>query len=312
MQARLGGFGVATHIQMVRRAVVLEDELGGDVPGPSAAAIEFKDDSEFRFTAEDAAMVVSAVDTAVQRQKLRRFGTALRMSDLALAASTKFDEGEPAHLAQLSELWTLVFGTSQGPFNVLSAAWELIGFQTERPSTDFRGMGILGLQCIIYFCKHRSAVAAAVLSEGRTYPFAITVLNIAHRVASGCGLRMIKRLLPLADCPSDPPFLSFLSRVRDQGAFGESAGPEEPTPTRDDAFFELTCVAIELFDFLWVTHGAGISNFEKLLNRVIGALEGAVSGPVTTFNAVRANVRSVVASDDTARAHVGAGEDVML
>ena len=34
--------------------------------------------------------------------------------------------------------------------NRISKQWQELGFQGDNPATDFRGMGLLGLQCLVY------------------------------------------------------------------------------------------------------------------------------------------------------------------
>eukprot|EP00923_Selenidium_pygospionis_P043828 GHVN01075664.1.p1 GENE.GHVN01075664.1~~GHVN01075664.1.p1 ORF type:complete len:497 (+),score=70.48 GHVN01075664.1:76-1491(+) len=60
--------------------------------------------------------------------------------------------------------------------------WREIGFHGY-PYRDFRGMGTLGLDCLVYFAKNHPARAKEVLHDahnvGQTVPFAITGLNVA-------------------------------------------------------------------------------------------------------------------------------------
>jgi hypothetical protein len=35
--------------------------------------------------------------------------------------------------------------------------WGIVGFQGKDPSTDFRGMGLLGLEQLLYFSKYDAA-----------------------------------------------------------------------------------------------------------------------------------------------------------
>ena len=44
--------------------------------------------------------------------------------------------------------------------------WQEIGFQGNNPATDFRGMGLLGLQCLLY-PGHLALDMASWLCRGR-------------------------------------------------------------------------------------------------------------------------------------------------
>ena len=47
----------------------------------------------------------------------------------------------------------------------ISKQWSEIGFQGNDPATDFRGMGILGLKCLLYPCN-RSVLAVEAVPLG--------------------------------------------------------------------------------------------------------------------------------------------------
>jgi len=85
------------------------------------------------------------------------------------------------HEAKLLQLWSLMM-----PGRPLTARvckdWGDIGFQGEDPKTDFRGMGILGLDNLLYFASEYSCVARHVLSHSHHpsygYSFAIVGINL--------------------------------------------------------------------------------------------------------------------------------------
>lgn len=63
--------------------------------------------------------------------------------------------------------------------------WSDVGFQQSTdPSTDFRGMGILGLKQLVYFSQNMRESAVNILSHSchpiKGYPFAITGINMSH------------------------------------------------------------------------------------------------------------------------------------
>jgi len=59
-----------------------------------------------------------------------------------------FDDGNLQHEMQLLELWTLL-QPDRPLLTRVTKQWQDIGFQGEDPKTDFRGMGILGLQNLV-------------------------------------------------------------------------------------------------------------------------------------------------------------------
>lgn len=74
--------------------------------------------------------------------------------------------------------------TDANPVKDSDRDWKLLGFQSNDPSTDFRGMGILGLHQLVYFSTKRSSTAFMILSESknrnRYFPFAVTGINITQ------------------------------------------------------------------------------------------------------------------------------------
>ncbi|EGC38308.1 hypothetical protein DICPUDRAFT_86597 [Dictyostelium purpureum] len=67
-----------------------------------------------------------------------------------------------------------------------SSEWGELGFQGKDPATDFRGMGILGLENLVYLSTIHSDKARDALNNSRSkcqYPFAITGINITALVS---------------------------------------------------------------------------------------------------------------------------------
>lgn len=72
--------------------------------------------------------------------------------------------------------------------DILSGRWSQIGFQGEDPGTDFRGMGLLGLEQLEYLSrkpKHLSInLLRRSLDKSYEYPWAITGINITYNLLS--------------------------------------------------------------------------------------------------------------------------------
>lgn len=67
-------------------------------------------------------------------------------------ASRKYDSTNPEHEKMLEELWDVLCPEIRRDARI-TRQWGEIGFQGSDPATDFRGMGILGLQCILHYSK---------------------------------------------------------------------------------------------------------------------------------------------------------------
>jgi len=94
-----------------------------------------------------------------------------------------FDDGNLQHEMQLLELWTLL-QPDRPLLTRVTKQWQDIGFQGEDPKTDFRGMGILGLQNLVYFAREFGTAAKHILSHSHHprfgYSFAIVGINLTH------------------------------------------------------------------------------------------------------------------------------------
>lgn len=94
---------------------------------------------------------------------------------------TVYDAENPEHESLLLKLWNLLM--PHEPLNArVTKQWQEIGFQGDDPKTDFRGMGILGLENLVYFAREYPSAATQVLSHSTHprygYAFAIVGINL--------------------------------------------------------------------------------------------------------------------------------------
>ncbi|CAM9636570.1 unnamed protein product [Pylaiella littoralis] len=128
---------------------------------------------------------------------------------------TKYDAEDPAHVAQLEALWA-----SLKPGSRRTDGWESLGFQNgERPESDFRGMGLLGLHQLVFFAEARNVEAQQILSGSinpkRYYPFAAAGINITaftvsmleQRRLDSCLYDAIVKYMPAGQLPEDEEML---------------------------------------------------------------------------------------------------------
>lgn len=104
-----------------------------------------------------------------------------------LARQTKeaYDEKNPEHEYLLLRLWNLLRpGVSLSARH--SKDWGQLGFQARNPATDFRGMGVLGLQNMVTFAEKYPKAAKAIVSDCMEYknwfPFAITGITLTRDI----------------------------------------------------------------------------------------------------------------------------------
>lgn len=92
-----------------------------------------------------------------------------------------YDCENDTHEDMLLKLWKLLKPDEQLEDRVCKG-WRQLGFQGTDPKTDFRGMGILGLKCMVYFAENHNEKARKVLQHSLHptlgYSYAIVSINI--------------------------------------------------------------------------------------------------------------------------------------
>lgn len=95
--------------------------------------------------------------------------------------TTSYDSDEIEHEVKLLELWLRLMPDDPLEARV-TKQWQEIGFQGDDPKTDFRGMGMLGLENLLYFASEYEGPARHVLSHSyhpiHGYAFAIVGINL--------------------------------------------------------------------------------------------------------------------------------------
>lgn len=107
--------------------------------------------------------------------------------------STQYDCENAEHERKLLGLWKLLMGSEETLEGRVSNQWQTIGFQGDDPKTDFRGMGMLGLENLLFFAEEYNGTAKHVLSHSHHpkhgYFFAIVGINLTsmayHLLKSG-------------------------------------------------------------------------------------------------------------------------------
>lgn len=100
---------------------------------------------------------------------------------LGATARVSYDQENKDHEERLLYLWKLLRPDTRLS-NRITNEWGEIGFQGTNPATDFRGMGMLGLENLIGFTERWPMHAHRILSESvahrNWFSFAITSLNL--------------------------------------------------------------------------------------------------------------------------------------
>jgi len=151
-----------------------------------------------RLLVDDNVNVEDAVETVLQIKSVNpdahpRFSPSLRaclcqicgyrqlIAQIETVRKTPYSSENDEHEKMLMQLWKALRPETSLDSRV-SKQWTEIGFQGDDPATDFRGMGILGLQNLIYFVTEFSDRAKQMLAHSNHpkygYSFAIVGINI--------------------------------------------------------------------------------------------------------------------------------------
>lgn len=187
-----------------------------------------------------------------------RFANAVVIEFEALKV-TEFNRNEQGDIALLESLWeNLKPGDRRRPLtspnstdldDIRSSDWSEIGFQGVDPSTDFRGMGKLGLQQLVHFSTVRNQSARAILLESnhprRFFPFSATGINFTLFV-----IEMLR----------ETRLHGVLLRSLEREAVGQSfASGDGPSASREllqmgcTVVHDMYCDVFEDFNRLWVS-----------------------------------------------------------
>ncbi|KAM3728065.1 ELMO domain-containing protein [Dirofilaria immitis] len=151
----------------------------------------------------------------------------------------KYDPENEIHEKRLLKLWELLMPTEDLKGR-MTDQWQKIGFQGHDPATDFRGMGVLSLEQLIFLAQYDVAHAQSILSLSNHplygFPMAITGINLTA---------LIRRLLH-----SDALKMHFYNTVRG-------------TPTIDN-FHHVFCQVFKLFCAFWTRRKPELIRFNNV------------------------------------------------
>jgi hypothetical protein len=126
--------------------------------------------------------------TDVQKFKMKLKAVLLRIlgykqliREVEWLRQIKYDKENEKHEELLMKLWSLLKPDVDLRDRV-SKQWQELGFQGDDPATDFRGMGVLGLIQLIYFCERHPHLSKRIYSRSFhpriDYPFAVAGINM--------------------------------------------------------------------------------------------------------------------------------------
>lgn len=151
----------------------------------------FKDETETKLVTKACVTVlqVKKVNPKVHLQFVKSFNKCVEqiwgykqlLVEVEELRTTLYNSDSFEHEEKLLELWDRLMPDEKLTARV-TKQWQDIGFQGDDPKTDFRGMGLLGLENLLYFATEYEGPARHVLSHSyhpiHGYAFAIVGINL--------------------------------------------------------------------------------------------------------------------------------------
>ncbi|RUS82242.1 hypothetical protein EGW08_009980, partial [Elysia chlorotica] len=107
---------------------------------------------------------------------------------------TRFSSDNDDHEEKLNTLWRLYNADCLALPCRVGHHWTEIGFQGDDPATDFRGMGLLGLDQLIFFADIYPQQAMHVLSQSRHPQFGFSFAIVGINMTEMCVTLLKKRM----------------------------------------------------------------------------------------------------------------------
>lgn len=173
---------------------------------------------------------------------------ALSLRRVLRAKEVPYDRANPKHEETLLQLWNHIFPSSPLTARV-SEQWKILGFQGTDPASDFRGMGLLGLNNLVYFAEKYTETFRAIVKRNvdrgsRDYPAAVAGINITQTL-----FEMLNVNKPINF--NGPPLPIF--RILFDHPF---------------AFEEMYCTIFQVLDRTWDEMNASYMEFPKVIAAV--------------------------------------------
>eukprot|EP01080_Neovahlkampfia_damariscottae_P005347 gene5347-9156_t len=162
-----------------------------------------------------------------------------------------FDPSNEKHVALLKQLWSNINPHTKLK-DLISEQWSDIGFQGKNPATDFRGMGLLGLDTLVFISKYHLKFVKDSIKQ-REYPFAVTGINILNLI-----IKLIKHEDIFKD---DPPTRELMLNEKLSPKFEENYKKYGKCYLIDELF----CIIFQLFDKVWELNNATYMDFGKII-----------------------------------------------
>jgi len=191
-----------------------------------------------------------------------------------------YDNTNEEHEIYLKQLWSLLYPNQE--YQKKSTLWKDFGFQSDDPTRDFRGMGLLGLLNLIHLVKNHRKWVDETLALNRDYPFAVAGINISN---------LLFEIFQITDDSLQQPwYSSFWSSPLMAMLCSMSREHEH-------SFEELYFLVFRLMDHVWKEMNATYMMFPLVMKRLKALLiEISLQNP-NSYEEVRAKFELIIISN---------------
>jgi hypothetical protein len=219
--------------------------------GYEEMVLETRNRKEIRFGARERSEMIEVIGGNISRWNKNKVQLITTLKKFWKLKLEKYDKENIDHEFMLMDLWNSA-SSDKKLENRISDQWERIGFQGKDPSTDFRGMGLLGLKNCTYFAKRYTSFIKSVIADGRDYPFCVAGINITGFLVELLNLQQVVEL-GMSDSKWETPLFVYLCV--------EQMDHENP-------FEELYCKVVLMLDLMFMEEKAGYMDFPRIFDKL--------------------------------------------
>ena len=147
--------------------------------------------------------------------------------------------------------------------------WKEIGFQGSDPTSDFRGMGVCALNCLVYFANKRPSHSEMIFSKIRNYenyyPLCASFVNIAALI---CELTKARQSEHTEEKYQTKLFKLMAQECEYKCEYDLINGTKRKDEMKNyqfnEAFYRIFCVLVRVFDDVWRSTKSFYFDFPKL------------------------------------------------
>ncbi|KAJ3128872.1 ELMO domain-containing protein 2 [Nowakowskiella sp. JEL0407] len=174
------------------------------------------------------------VEVDVLKSCLEEYQNTFRIvSEFTKEASTKYDKLNPTHEKKLELLFETLMPNE--PYIRISHNWKQLGFQGTDPATDFRSMGILALDCLVFLATTYPQQCHKIMKFQSPFPlFALVGIHITQLTLTLSKTRALQYLFYVGG------------------------------PDKRRTWFQIYCYLVMEFEEYWILERRSVMDFETV------------------------------------------------